>query len=85
MGGGHVEMATAAGFWAAGLPVRLSPAATPTPHCAVVFHSSHSLTSEKARRVPGPIASGPCLVHPEIQKIFKIFCHIEFCGTCIKH
>jgi len=23
------------------------------------------------------------LVHPEIQKVFKIPCHIESCGTCI--
>jgi len=26
-----------------------------------------------------------CLVHPEIQKDFKIFRHIESCGTCMKH
>jgi len=29
--------------------------------------------------------SGPCLVHPEIQKVFKIPRHIESCGTCMKH
>jgi len=28
---------------------------------------------------------GPCLVHPEIQKVFKIFRHIESCDTCMKH
>jgi len=22
---------------------------------------------------------------PEIQKVFKILCHIEFCGICMKH
>ena len=27
----------------------------------------------------------PCLVHPEIQKVFKIPCHIESCGTCMNH
>jgi len=27
----------------------------------------------------------PCLVHPEIQNVFKIPCHIESCGTCMKH
>ena len=27
----------------------------------------------------------PCLVELEIQKVFKIFRHIESCGTCIKH
>jgi len=35
----------------------------------------------------GPIYSklGPCLVHPKNQKVFKILCHIESCGTCMKH
>jgi hypothetical protein len=28
---------------------------------------------------------GPCLVHPENQKIFKISRHFESCGTCMKH
>ena len=28
---------------------------------------------------------GPCLVHPENQKVFKISRHIESCGTCMKH
>ena len=28
---------------------------------------------------------GPCLVHPENQKVFKILCHIESCGTCMKY
>jgi len=27
----------------------------------------------------------PCLVHPKIQKVFKIPCHIESCGICMKH
>jgi len=27
----------------------------------------------------------PCLVHPEIQKVFKISRHIESCGRCMKH
>jgi len=26
-----------------------------------------------------------CLVQLEIQKPFKILCHIKSCGTCIKH
>ena len=28
---------------------------------------------------------GPCLVHPENQKVFKISRHIESCGTCMEH
>ena len=28
---------------------------------------------------------GPGLVHPKKQKVFKIPCHIESCGTCMKH
>ena len=32
-----------------------------------------------------PDKFGPCLVHPENQKVFKILCHIEFFGTCMKH
>ena len=27
----------------------------------------------------------PCLVHLEIQKLFKISRHIKSCGTCMKH
>jgi hypothetical protein len=27
----------------------------------------------------------PGLVHPKNQKLFKISCHIESCGTCIEH
>ena len=27
----------------------------------------------------------PCLLHPEIQKVFKILRHIESCGICMKH
>ena len=27
----------------------------------------------------------PCLVHPKIQKVFKIPRHIKSCGTCMKH
>ena len=27
----------------------------------------------------------PCLVHPKIQKVFKIPCHIESCGTYMKY
>jgi len=27
----------------------------------------------------------PCLVQPEIQKVFKIPRHIESCGTCMNH
>jgi hypothetical protein len=26
-----------------------------------------------------------CLVHPKNQNFFKILCHIESCGTCMKH
>ena len=29
--------------------------------------------------------SWACLVHPEIQKVFKILCHIESYGICMKH
>ena len=28
---------------------------------------------------------GPCLVHSEIQKLFKILRHIKSCGICMKH
>ena len=27
----------------------------------------------------------PCLIHPEILKLFNISRHIKSCGTCIKH
>ena len=27
----------------------------------------------------------PCLVHPKIQKLFKISHHIESCGICMEH
>ena len=32
-----------------------------------------------------PCAQRPCLVHPKNQKLFKIFRHIESCGTYMKH
>ena len=32
-----------------------------------------------------PVTLGPCLVHSEIQKVFKISYHIESYGTCMKH
>jgi hypothetical protein len=27
----------------------------------------------------------PYLIHPKIQKLFKILHHFKYCGTCIKY
>jgi len=43
------------------------------------------LTLVNSRSMAWSITSGPCLVHSENQKIFKILRHIESCGTCMKH
>jgi len=42
----------------------------------------------KERKLPSlrrELRPWPCLVHPEIQKLFKILRHIESCDICMKY
>ena len=50
------------------------------------FRGGRRLSHARGRLRPvNTRLSPPCLVHPEIQKLFKIFRHIVSCGTYMKH